>query len=89
MPEQRGPGLSCPEVLACLGDYLDHQLPTDLEARVEAHLADCERCERFGAGVGKMLIATHDLGPAATVDDALREAILAGAYSPDGVSNGS
>lgn len=41
-------GLRCTDVLEHLPDYLDGTLPADRVARVEAHLAGCDWCERFG-----------------------------------------
>jgi anti-sigma factor (TIGR02949 family) len=41
-------GLSCGEVLAHLSDYLDGELEAPFRQRLEAHLAGCEGCARFG-----------------------------------------
>lgn len=77
MPDTVVGGLSCAQVLEGLGDYLDGRLPTGVVSRVEAHLAGCTRCERFGEGVGEVLMATRRLGRGAPLDPARREAILA------------
>jgi len=77
MPETVIAGVSCAQVLASLGDYLDHELPADETERLEAHLTQCERCERFGRGVGEMLVSTHRMQASAPLDAALRASILA------------
>lgn len=41
-------GLRCTEVLAHLSDYLDGDAAPELSARIEAHVAGCDWCERFG-----------------------------------------
>jgi anti-sigma factor RsiW len=41
-------GLRCREVLALLSEYLDGELEPAARARVDAHLAQCDVCERFG-----------------------------------------
>ena len=41
-------GISCAGVLSALADYLEGALPRDTVAAVEAHLAGCEYCEKFG-----------------------------------------
>jgi anti-sigma factor RsiW len=51
-------GIRCLEVLAYLSDYLDGELSDELRARVEAHVADCDWCERFG---GKFSSTVSDL----------------------------
>jgi len=51
-------GIRCTDVLAGLSEYLDGELPADQVSRVEAHLARCDWCERFGgqmAGVVRAL----------------------------------
>lgn len=41
-------GLWCSDVLALLSEYLDKELPASKTAQIEAHLAECDRCLRFG-----------------------------------------
>jgi len=41
-------GLRCSEVLDDLSDYLDGELPEPRVRRIQAHLRDCDWCERFG-----------------------------------------
>jgi len=50
-------GIRCAEVLERLSDYVDGDL-TDAEvAQVEAHLAGCSWCERFGDEFVQVLTA--------------------------------
>jgi anti-sigma factor RsiW len=39
--------LSCRELVELATEYLDGVLPQATRARVEAHLGDCDGCERF------------------------------------------
>ena len=41
-------GIRCGEVLLLLGDVVDGELDAANLARVQAHLAGCDTCERFG-----------------------------------------
>ena len=41
-------GITCADVLAALGDYVDGELAVPTRARIEAHVARCHNCERFG-----------------------------------------
>jgi anti-sigma factor RsiW len=41
--------LTCREVVALIGDYLEGALPADDRARVESHLAGCENCTEYVA----------------------------------------
>ncbi|MGB5163302.1 MAG: zf-HC2 domain-containing protein [Thermoanaerobaculia bacterium] len=41
-------GLWCHEVLAVLSDYLDGELAATERDQVEAHVKECDVCERFG-----------------------------------------
>lgn len=38
---------ACLDLAERLSEYLDGELPADLEAQVEAHNAECANCERF------------------------------------------
>jgi anti-sigma factor RsiW len=42
-------GISCSQVLAHLSDFVDGVLPAEKVEALEAHLAECEHCARFGA----------------------------------------
>lgn len=48
-------GLSCRRVLELLSDYVDGELPAETLARVRAHLAECDHCERFGGTFGALV----------------------------------
>jgi len=41
-------GLRCSEVLADLSEYIDGGLDPTARARLEAHVQDCDNCDRFG-----------------------------------------
>ena len=53
--ERNVAGLACRQVLALLSDYLDGDLAREEVVRIEAHLAGCDWCERFGGGVGHVV----------------------------------
>jgi len=55
--EREVAGLTCAEVMAALSDYADGDVPDDLRGRIEAHVAGCRQCERFGAGFVALLAA--------------------------------
>lgn len=62
-------GLRCSEVIARLSDYVDGELSAEDLARVRAHVAECDVCERFGgkfASVVRALksVAAPELDPA-------------------------
>lgn len=50
-------GLDCFEVLAQLSDYLDGELSNGDKAKIEAHLAGCAECTRFGGEFGAVVKA--------------------------------
>lgn len=55
-------GLTCSEVLVRLSDYLDGALPDEERAKVEAHVARCDACERFGGAFATAVKALRGLG---------------------------
>jgi anti-sigma factor RsiW len=67
--ERNVAGVWCSEVLAQLSAFVDGDLPPDVEARLRAHVAGCDVCERFG-GVFASLVtslrrqATDEIDPA-------------------------
>lgn len=48
MQERDVAGITCGAVLTALSDYIDGDASPALRARIEAHLAGCDVCERFG-----------------------------------------
>lgn len=46
--EREVAGLTCGQVMAVLSDVVDGAIAPALGARVEAHVAACGRCARFG-----------------------------------------
>lgn len=48
-------GLRCDEMLEALADYVDGELPAERRAKVEAHVAACPRCARFGGMYGAVV----------------------------------
>lgn len=50
-------GLSCGDVLARLGDYLDGELSPEALSALQAHVAGCDACERFGGAYAAVVRA--------------------------------
>lgn len=50
-------GLGCFEVLELLSDYLDGELAPEHQTKVDAHLAGCDACTRFGGEFGTVVRA--------------------------------
>jgi RNA polymerase sigma-70 factor (ECF subfamily) len=62
-------GLTCGEVLARLGDYVDGELGELETAQVDAHLRECTVCERFGGRYAHVVHGARErLGAAHVVD---------------------
>ncbi len=58
MPSDREvAGIRCSGVLAALPAYLDGELNPALRSRVDAHLAGCDWCERFGGSYAGVVSA--------------------------------
>ncbi len=55
MKELEVGGLRCSEVLADLSEYVNGELSDAQVTAVEAHLAGCSNCERFGASFAGMV----------------------------------
>lgn len=67
-------GLSCRAVLAHLGDLVDGDLAPAAVAQVQAHLAGCDTCERFGGHVGTLVARLRTLAePEATLPAGVAE----------------
>lgn len=50
-------GLRCSEVLGMLSEYADGELGPETRERIEAHLAECDNCLRFGGSFQQLLSA--------------------------------
>lgn len=61
-------GLRCRDVLADLSEHLDGTLPAERVAAIEAHLAACDTCARFGGTVGALVAALRAGSPSAVFD---------------------
>lgn len=68
-------GLRCGQVLAGLTEYLAGGLEPSVRARVEAHVAACDRCAAFGGAFGEAIAKLRAGAPDPRVDDAV-EAVL-------------
>ncbi|MDE3165668.1 MAG: zf-HC2 domain-containing protein [Acidobacteriota bacterium] len=53
-------------MLALLSEYLDGELSAEAASRVDAHLAACGNCGRFGAGMARLLRALPAARPGLT-----------------------
>jgi hypothetical protein len=53
--EREVAGLTCAQVMHALSDYAEGDVPADLRARIEAHVAGCRQCEQFGSGFTALL----------------------------------
>ncbi len=50
-------GIRCREVLADLSEFVDGALSSTRIVALQAHLAECDRCTRFGGDVVRLLTA--------------------------------
>ena len=75
-------GLSCSEVLARLGDFLDDALAPDALAAVRAHVSACAECGRFGGAYASVVRALRTTAAeAGGIDEATVAAIVGRASS--------
>ncbi|MED5372265.1 MAG: zf-HC2 domain-containing protein [Myxococcota bacterium] len=63
MEERELGGLRCGQVLAHLSEYLDGELPAELKAAADAHLAACPNCRAFGGQMEGLLGALRTAPP--------------------------
>ena len=68
--------LACRELVELITDYLEGALPPDEVAAVEAHLAECDGCDRY---LAQMRATLHVLGtiPVPTLPDQAVDALMA------------
>lgn len=48
-------GLRCRDVLDLLADYVDGELDAATLGKVDAHLRECDTCEKFGGEYGALV----------------------------------
>ena len=81
-------GITCRQVLEALSDYLEGDLEAATVRRVESHLAECDRCERFGGAFAGVVAALRkelslperiDAGVSARLHARLEQEIVDGA----------
>jgi anti-sigma factor RsiW len=53
-------GLHCFEVLELLSDYLDGDVSAEQKGRIDAHLAGCDACTKFGGEFGAVVKALRE-----------------------------
>lgn len=54
-------GVRCRDVLAELSDYLDGTLTPARVTELQAHLAGCENCARFGGHIARTLATLREV----------------------------
>lgn len=58
--EQFFGGIGCFGVLEHLSDYVDGEAPADLVIQIEAHLEQCDACEKFGGEFAAVVRAVRE-----------------------------
>lgn len=68
-------GLTCPEVVELVTDYLEGALPAGDRARFEAHLSACDGCTAYVAQLRATIAVTGRLAPE-PLDPQMERALL-------------
>ncbi|MBL0889343.1 MAG: zf-HC2 domain-containing protein [Gemmatimonadaceae bacterium] len=69
-------GLRCRDVLDALSAYLDGELDANRVQALNAHLADCANCARFGGQMGTFLTKLRAGVPLPSVDTSMLQRVL-------------
>ncbi|TNF30271.1 MAG: anti-sigma factor [Deltaproteobacteria bacterium] len=69
--------MRCGEVLERLSDYVDGELDAAERARVDAHLAGCDWCERFGGAFATTVGRLRGALTSHPIDGAVQERLRA------------
>ena len=79
LPEEREvAGLRCKTVLRQLSSYLDGEADAALSAQIEAHLAGCDWCQRFGGAFAEVVTSLRaSLAAPERVSDAVASRLAA------------
>ena len=70
--------ITCRDVIHSYGDYTDGEIPVALKARLDAHIAGCECCQKFTATYNLTLSLASELQIQPTpidVQNRLRDAL--------------
>ena len=65
-------GLRCRDLLTLLADYIDRELSAKDVGRWDAHLRECEHCEKFGGEYGALVAELKSRLKTPTVDTDVR-----------------
>lgn len=66
-------GLRCRDVLDLLADYVEGELDPSVSDRVDAHLRECDACEKFGGEYADLVTRLRAALPATATDPSVRE----------------
>jgi anti-sigma factor RsiW len=67
-------GITCRQVLTVLSDYLEGELEASEVSQIEAHLRECDRCERFGGAFAGVVAALRkELSSPAALEPAVAD----------------
>jgi anti-sigma factor RsiW len=69
-------GLRCRDVLDALSAYLDGELDANRVQALNAHLADCANCARFGGHMDTFLAQLRAGVPLPSVDTTMLQRVL-------------
>jgi anti-sigma factor RsiW len=61
--------LRCPDIFARLSEYLDGELPVDLQAEMQAHIEDCPPCVEFVKSLRKSIELCREVKYATAVPE--------------------
>jgi len=67
--------LSCEDVRAALGDYIDGDVSTDIRRELDRHLAECRTCQVLYDTTRKTLRIVTDVG-SFEIPDAVSERLI-------------
>ncbi len=67
---------SCRQLLGSLSEYIDGSLETELCAKIEQHLSDCENCRIVVDSLNKTISLYHTSAQNSTVPEGVRERLL-------------
>lgn len=79
------PQITCSDVFALLGDYVEQELPPALKARIDQHVEACSGCQEVKDGYQLVIALARDLRPKA-IPVAVENRLRAGLNKRLGIS---